>query len=119
MKIKTPYQKENTIRLKRKGKLVAYISFRRVGKPKHKLYELTRIEVDKDHRNIGLGAYLFQELVSKINFRKLYVTTHTSNKCARRFYKKMGMKHEATLPDHYYPGESELIYTIGTTNHEH
>ena len=97
MKIETPYQKENIIRLKRKGKLVAYISFRRIGKPKHGLYELTKIEVAKEDRRNGLATFLFDKMLKKIKFRKLFVTTHSSNTKARRFYVKMGMGFSGVL----------------------
>ena len=111
MEIRTPYQKENTITLKRKGKLIAYISFRRIGKIKHGLFELTSIEADKKYRGIGLGTRLFNDMIKKIKFRKLFVTTHASNIEARKFYEKMGMVFETSLPNHYYKGEDELIYS--------
>ncbi len=111
MKIETPYKKENVISFKRKGKLIAYISFRRVGKPKHKLFELTKIDVSKKYRRISLATRLFNNMIKKIKPRKLFVTTHASNKKARKFYRSVGMKLETTFHDHYYEGEDEMIYT--------
>ena len=111
MKVETPYKKENTITLKRKGRVIAYISFRRIGKVKHGLYELTRVEVDSKYRGIGLATSLFNSMLKKIKFRKLFVTTHASNINARNFYEKMGMDFEARLPNHYYDGEDEIVYS--------
>lgn len=111
MKIETPYKEEDTLTFMKKGDLVAYISYRRVGKLKHGLYELTRIVVAEEHRRDGLATKLFNKMIKRIKFRKLFVTTHASNDSAIRFYKKMGMRFETTLPNHYYKGEDELIYS--------
>jgi len=111
MKIETPYNKESTIKFKRAGDLVAYISFRRVGKVKHALYEVTRIEVKEEIMRDGIATKLFNDMLNMIKFRKLFVTTHASNTKARRFYEKMGMDFEARLPNHYYKGEDEIIYS--------
>lgn len=89
-----------------------FIRYRRIGKPKHKLFELLRIEVLPKYRRQGIGKALFVMMETKIDYRKLFCTTHASNKVAQRFYEKMGMKHEGTLPSHYYPNESEFIYAI-------
>ena len=98
------------------------LRFRRIGTEKfYGLYELERIEVYKKYKRKGYGEKLFKTMISDINafsetinmpFRKLFCTTHASNKAAHRFYEKMGMKMEAVLPDHYYKGEPELIYSL-------
>ena len=90
-----------------------FIKFRKIGKKKHGLYELIRIEVYDKYKRQGVGKALFVMMLNKIvNYRKLFCTTHTSNKVAHKFYEKMGMKMEATLPNHYYEGEPEMVYAL-------
>ncbi len=90
-----------------------FIQFRRVGKKKHKLFELQRIEVYETYRRNGAGKALFVMMLNSIgDYRKLFCTTHKSNKIAHKFYEKMGMSAEAILPDHYYEGEPEVVYGL-------
>jgi len=97
---------------KRKGKVVGFVTLKQIGKPKHRLIELTRIEVDKKSRQQGIATELFQRMLKKIKFRKLFLTTHTSNYSAREFYRSMGMRSEAVLKNHYYQGENECVYSL-------
>lgn len=97
---------------KRKGKVVGFVAWKNVGKPKHKLIELIRIEVDKKYRNHGIATDLFKRMFKRIRFRKLFLTTHKSNIIAHRFYEKMGMIYETTLKNHYYNGEDEFVYSM-------
>ena len=43
--------------------------------------------------------------------RKMYILCHADNKRAHAFYKKMGMKHEVTLKNHYYDGKDEFVFS--------
>lgn len=97
---------------KRKGKVIGFVTWKNIGKPKHKLIELTRIEVNKKYQNQSIATNLFQRMLKRIKFRKLFLTTHKSNIIAHRFYKKIGMKYETKLKDHYYNGEDEFVYSM-------
>ena len=97
---------------KRNGKVIGFITLKSIGKPKHRLVELTRIEVNKKYRKQGIATELFKRMLKKIKFRKLFLTCHVSNKSARLFYDKMGMKFETVLPNHYYKGEHEFVYSM-------
>ena len=97
---------------KRDGKVVGFITWRNVGKPKHKLVEVTRVEVSPKHRIRGVASSLFKRMLKKIEFRKLFLTCHASNYTAHKFYEKMGMKLETKLKDHYYDGENEWVYSL-------
>jgi len=89
-----------------------FIEFRRVDKPKYSLFELERVEVNEQYQRRGHGCKLFNMMIEKIKpYRKLFCTTHASNKIAHRFYEHMGMKMEAVLPNHYYRGEPEIVYS--------
>ena len=90
------------------------------GLPKHQLAELDRIAVLPEYRGKGIAHELFCKLIEHANeelkkhgkkLRKLFLMTHASNKNAHKFYEKLGMKHEATLKDHFYKGEDEQIYS--------
>ncbi len=98
---------------KRDGKVVGYVTWRYVGKPKkHKLVELIRIEVDKKYRKEGIAESLFKRMLKRIKFRKLFLTTHASNYEAHKFYEKMGMELETEFISHYYYGENEWVYSM-------
>ena len=79
---------------------------------------MDRIAVVSDHRGKGIAKELFNRLVEDANkelngkLRKLFLFTHASNKRAHKFYEKLGMKHEATLKDHFYKGEDEWVYSV-------
>jgi len=51
-------------------------------------------------------------MLKKIEFRKLFLTSHTSNTVAHSFYKQMGMDYEATLYSHYYNYEGEDVFSM-------
>lgn len=96
-----------------------YIQFRRIGKRKHNLFELQRIEVYPKYRQQGIGKALFVMMLNKIgDYRKLFCTTHASNLIAHAFYEKMGMKKEAVIPTHYYDNEPELVYGLYSQSNE-
>ena len=44
--------------------------------------------------------------------RKLYLLTHADNERAKKFYEKLGFKHETTLKAHYYKDKDEFVYSI-------
>jgi len=50
--------------------------------------------------------------IKGFKLRKLFLQTHVSNVRAQNFYKKIGFFHEATLKDHYYNGEDEMIFSM-------
>lgn len=97
---------------KRKDRVVGFVTWKRIGKTKHGLIELTRIEVHKKYRGKGIATELFKRMLKKIKFRKLFLTSHASNVVAHSFYIKMGMAYEATLYCHYYNWEDEDVYSM-------
>ena len=100
------------IEAKIKGKTVGYVEYEMIGKEKHKLYELKRIEIDEEYRRNKIGHNLMLRLFSHIIFRKLFLTTHKSNIGAQKFYKCFGFKEECVIPNHYYAGEDELVMSF-------
>ena len=89
-----------------------YVKYRSVNKSKYRLFELERIFVSLEYRRKCYASKLFKRMESNIKgYRKLFLTTHASNKVAHKFYEKMGMKMEAILPDHYYDGVVEIVYS--------
>jgi len=90
------------------------------GLRKHQLCELDRIAVLPEYRGKGVAKKLFNALVGDAKsyykknnqkLRKLYILTHADNKRAHRFYKKLGLKHETTLKEHYYKNKDEFVYS--------
>jgi len=103
------------------GKVIAVASWQMHDVPKHKLAELHRIAVLSDFRGTGVSTKIFRFMVDDCHLfytkkghglRKLFVLTHDSNQRAQRFYEKLGFKLEARLPNHYYNGEDELVYSM-------
>lgn len=102
------------------GRIAGLTTWQMHGLPKHKLAELDRIAVLVDYRGKGVAQGLFRALVKDANseykkhgfkLRKLYILCHADNKRAHKFYKKMGMKHETTLKNHYYNGKDEFVFS--------
>jgi ribosomal protein S18 acetylase RimI-like enzyme len=102
------------------GKIVGLTTWYAHGLPRHGLVELDRIAVLSDYKGKGVAQKLFKALVKdadsnyrkqKGKLRKLYILCHADNKRAHKFYKKMGMKHETTLKDHYYKGRNEFVFS--------
>jgi len=96
----------------RKGKVVGHITWRRVGKLKHKLFELTHLEVDKKYRRKGVATKLFNRMLKEIDYRKLFLTCHASNLEAQEFYDGIGMEYETKLKTHYSFDEDEYVYSM-------
>lgn len=103
------------------GEVLGIVSWRVQGLHKHQLAELYRIAVLPDLRGKGVSKQLFEEMIKNIKecyesnnskLRKLHLYVHGSNERAQKFYKKMGFMHEATLKDHYYPGEDEFVLSM-------
>jgi len=103
------------------GKIVGIASWTMHDLPKHGLAEMNRIAVLPESRSKGIATALFSALLENAkkfyglnghNLRKVYLLTHASNKNAQSFYGTLGFKHEATLKDHYYKGEDELVFSM-------
>jgi len=104
-----------------KNKIIGLITWKMHDIPKHQLAELHKVCVIPEHRGKGVSKQLFQALIKDANnyykkhnhkLRKLYLMTHKSNTAAIKYYEKMGFKIEATLPNHYYDGEDELVLSM-------
>ncbi len=101
--------------------ILGIASWRVHGLPKHQLAELHRIAVLPEYRGKGISQQLFEALINEAKefynskdsrLRKIHLYTHASNKRAQGFYKKIGFIHEATLKDHYYNGEDEMVFSL-------
>lgn len=101
--------------------IVGFVSWAVRDLPKHQLVELCRIVFLPEFRGKGFSLNLFNEMLSDINsfylskslkVRKLFLLVHASNMRAQNFYKKIGFSHEATLKDHMYKGEDELVFSM-------
>ena len=104
-----------------KKKIIGLVTWLMHGLPKHQLAELDRIAVLPDYRGKGVAKELFAALIKDANtfykkhdskLRKLFLLTHSNNKEAHKFYKKMGFKHETTLKQHYYQKKDEFVFSM-------
>ena len=104
-----------------KKKIIGIVTWLMHGLPEHQLAELDRIAVLPDYRDKGIAKELFTALIKDANtfykkhdskLRKLYLLTHSNNKSAHKFYKKMGFKHETTLKQHYYKNKDEFVFSM-------
>jgi len=102
------------------GRIAGLVTWQMHGLPKHQLCELDRIAVLKEYRGKGVAAALFKALIKEANLaykkfgfklRKLYILCHADNKRAHKFYKKMGMKKETVLKNHFYKGKDEWVFS--------
>ena len=98
--------------------LLGLVSFIEKGLPKHGLCELDRIGMLPEARGSGIAKRVFyygeKEIKAlykknKSRLRKLYLLTHANNLRAQKFYKKVGLKKEAVLKDHYHKKMPELV----------
>ena len=106
-------------------KIIGLTTWLSHGLPKHGLAELDRIAVHPEHQRKGVATMLFQGLLDlaqkhyqeqQNSLRKLYLLTHTTNKKAQAFYKKLGFVHEATLYNHFYDGLDECVFAYYLTS---
>ena len=102
------------------GRVAGLVTWQVHGLFKHGLCELDRIAVLPSYRGKGVAAALFKALVkgasseykkNGFRLRKLYILCHADNKRAHAFYKKMGMKKETVLKDHFYKGKDEIVFS--------
>lgn len=102
-------------------KIIGIVTWIAHGLPKHQLAELDRIAVLPEYRGRGVSKQLFEALIKDASdfykknnskLRKLYLLTHADNERAKRFYEKLGFKHEATLRQHYYRDKDEFVYSM-------
>ncbi|MFC1728331.1 GNAT family N-acetyltransferase [Nanoarchaeota archaeon] len=101
------------------GKIVGIIVWRRIGLPKHRLGKIMRFHVLPGFEEIR--EEMFQRAVQaldkeyknkKLHLRKIYLYVHSDNKALHKFYKELGLIHEATLKDHFYKGVDDYIFSI-------
>jgi ribosomal protein S18 acetylase RimI-like enzyme len=113
--------KKHFVVAEEEGKIVGVVSWCVHDLPKHQLAELHRIAVLPEHRGKGIAKQLFNALLEDCGafykekgtrLRKLFLLTHASNKTAHAVYEKLGFKPEARLPNHYYDGEDEIVYSM-------
>ncbi len=115
------FNNKNFLVAEENEKIVGFVSWAVRDLPKHQLAELCRIVFLPEFRGKGYSVSLFREMLLDINsfylskslkVRKLFLLVHASNVRAQSFYKKIGFLHEATLKDHMYKGEDELIFSM-------
>ncbi|MBU0628814.1 MAG: GNAT family N-acetyltransferase [Nanoarchaeota archaeon] len=102
------------------GRIAGITTWKMHGLPKHGLCELDRIAVLAEYRGKGVSDDLFNGLIKEADaeykkkgfkLRKLYILCHADNLKAHSFYKRVGMKHETTLKNHYYTGKDEFVFS--------
>ena len=103
-----------------KGKIAGIVTWIVHGLHKHQLCELDRIAVLPEYRGKGVANKLFDALIKDANayykknrskLRKLYLLTHADNKREHKFYKKLGLRYETTLKEHYYKKKDEFVFS--------
>ncbi len=101
------------------GTPVGVMTWRQQGEIRHGLAEVYHIGVIPEVQGDGVAPQLFTYVVERIqeyyderdgSLRKLFLLTHEDNERAQGFYEKMGMEHEATLPDHFHDDLDEHVY---------
>jgi ribosomal protein S18 acetylase RimI-like enzyme len=114
-------QDKNFIVAEEKDAIIGIASWQMHDVPHHSLAELHRIAVLPDARGKGIAQKVFDFLLKDCDsfykekghaLRKIFVLTHGSNKRAHRFYEKLGFRLEAKLPNHYYHGEDEFVFSM-------
>lgn len=102
-------------------KIIGIVTWLIHGLPKHQLCELDRIAVLPEYMGKGVAQNLFDALLkdarifykkNNSKLRKLYLLTHADNKRAHKFYEKIGLRHEATLKQHYYKNKDEYVFSM-------
>jgi len=102
-------------------KIIALATWKMHDMPKHELAELHKIAVIDEFKGKGIAKKFFEELLKDMEkfykthnhkLRKLYVMTHANNERAIAFYKRLGFKKEALLPNHYYQGTAEMVLAM-------
>ena len=100
------------------SKIIGLVSWLMHGRPKHGLAELYHIIISKEVRGLGIGTKLFKELVNDLKstyahagskIRKLFLLTRATNRHAQQFYKKVGLRYETILKNHFYEGKDEWV----------
>ena len=97
------------------------VSWKMEGEIRHGLAEIYHVGVIAKAQGKGIGTKLFEAVIENINYyykerggkaRKIYLKTHADNKAAQALYNKIGMSHEATLPDHFHKGTDEFVFSM-------
>ncbi len=78
-------------------------------------FELYWIAVAPEEQKRGLGAEVYaraEAAMRKAGAKSIYTDTSSSDRYAgtRGFYRRMGFREEARLPDFYAPGDGKIIY---------
>lgn len=99
--------------LEKNGSLAGYVCYGRIPCTSHS-FDLYWIVVHPDFQNQGLGRVLAQEaerLAAAAGGKRMYIETSQSEAYAptREFYRRLGYRLEAMLPDFYGPGDGKRI----------
>jgi GNAT superfamily N-acetyltransferase len=103
------------------GIVLWFVSGKKEGRPRHRLYELYHIVVAKEAQGKWVGKILFQAIIQHAkdfyiskwsSLRKLYLKTWEGNINAHQFYEKMWMTQSDSLRSHFANDKKELIYDI-------
>lgn len=80
-------------------------------------FDLYWIVVDPAHRGHGLGTTLLDEMDRQIRGRVTRLVVETSGRAdylpTRRFYQRRGFLQTELIPDHYAPGDDQVVYEKG------
>ncbi|MFA6553087.1 MAG: hypothetical protein WCT27_01540 [Patescibacteria group bacterium] len=104
---------------------VGLISWRTQGGVHHGVAELVRLAVSSsvpEPREVKEA--LFDIMVAEadsfyrehgIRLRKVFSMIHADNRHIREFFQDKGMRQEAVLKNHFYPGMDELVFSLFLT----
>lgn len=78
-------------------------------------FELFWIAVLPDEQRRGLGAQVYaraEAAMAEAGAKRIYADTSSSERYAgtRGFYRRMGFREAARLPDFYAPGDGKIVY---------
>ncbi len=103
------------------GKIVGFATWRMHDRPYHELAELHAIAVSNAFKGKGIAKELFDAALNDAkeffiskghSLRKFYLLAHANNEKAIKFYRKVGMKEETKIPNHYYKGIDEVVMAM-------
>lgn len=77
-------------------------------------FDLYWIVVDPAAQGRGIGGRLVEEMDRRVAGRASRVIVETSGRAdyqpTRRFYEARGYRHVGTVPDHYAPGDDQVVF---------
>jgi len=104
------------------GKVVSLASWCPESRLKYGVVELTRLAVDNTLSSPHeVKEALFDVIMAEADYyykehgyhlRKVFSLIHADNKQVKEFFVDKGMRQEAILKNHFYPGRDELVFSL-------